>query len=509
MMLQQGLALHQQGRLDQAEQHYRSVLKNHRNHPEALQLLGMLSVAKQQFKEAMAYFNASLKVNDAQPHVWFNLGKLHYDMQRYDKALDAFDRVLALRPDHIAGILHKAYSYKDLGKWGEADELLQSAATRMPQEVQLPLTRATFHRMQGRKDQALALYREAVETEATNAEAWYNIALLETEATALHEDMTHMRALLETQEISQQDAIYLQFALTRACEALGDDVQMMAHMHAANRLKRATYNYDHAQATAHFSALKTHFTQEIIQTHHLTESPSNICPIFVVGMPRSGTTLIEQILAGHSQVTAGGELSLLSGVIMRHAPDYVHKRVWQSPEILQAMRKDYLAGLKKIGNTAYVTDKMPMHFMHLGLIRLILPEAKIIHMVRDPLDTCFSIYKRLFMAPHPYAYDQEELALYYKDYEALMRHWEDVLPGAIIRQSYETLVSEGEEAIQQLIAACGLEWQETCARFYEVKGAVNTASAEQVRRPLYRDAIGSAQKVAHGLEPMIAILNRD
>ena len=226
-------------------------------------------------------------------------------------------------------------------------------------------------------------------------------------------------------------------------------------------------------------------------------------------MHRSGSTLVEQILASHPNVFAAGELPLLTTTIAATFPATdcsVYTRVLENPsaEAFQTVAKNYMDGLPDVA-TEFITDKMPHNFLNVGTIRILFPNARIVHCRRDPRDTCFSIFKNLF-GTHPYTFDLEELARYYNAYSSLMEHWDAVLPGQIHHVDYETMIDEQEKTTRALLDACGLEWDPACLDFHKHERAIATISVSQVRQPVYRGSIGAWKPYEKMLAPLLKIL---
>ena len=246
-----------------------------------------------------------------------------------------------------------------------------------------------------------------------------------------------------------------------------------------------------------FERIRTVFTPELVRTFQGVGEPSSI-PLFIVGMPRSGTTLIEQILASHPQVFGAGELSNLeeaaAGVCSTggHLYPFPEAMLHISGEHLQRLGARYVSEITRLcPNATHVTDKMPANFLFAGLIQLALPNARIIHAIRDPVDTCMSCFSKLFASGQYHTYDLEELSRYYRHYQALMEHWHRVLPsGRILDVRYEDVVADVEGQARRVISYCGLEWDKRCLAFHETERPVHTASAAQVRQPIYSSSIG-------------------
>jgi hypothetical protein len=299
---------------------------------------------------------------------------------------------------------------------------------------------------------------------------------------------------------------------------IGEHHRSFTHQLAANALKRKTVSYDETEMLLQMELIQRAFTAEFIRERSGAAINTEL-PIFILGMPRSGSTLVEQILASHSQVHGAGELPDFSNALSANGLR-ARGRVFTeavcsvSDRQLRAAAEDYLSGLVRIasvssdrGGVQRVTDKMPSNFRYIGMIHMLLPRARIIHTRRDPLDTCLSCFSIQF-AKVPYTFDLGELGRYYAAYARLMDHWRAVLPpGRMLEVQYEDLVENFEANTRRILTYCGLEWEDACLRFHETERPVRTASATQVRQPLYRDAIGRWRPDARALEPLLTELS--
>jgi hypothetical protein len=303
------------------------------------------------------------------------------------------------------------------------------------------------------------------------------------------------------------EAVTLHFALGKAYLDLGETERAFDHLDAGNRKKRIQLVYDAEANRAHNAAVAAAFPSEIYDRFAGAGCDSS-APIFVVGMPRSGTTLIEQILASHPAIHGAGEL---------HALPEAAREIGGVPEGIAGLSADELARLgdsylERVGDLpagkTHFVDKLPVNFLNLGLIRLALPDARIIHARRDPVDTCLSCYAKSFKAANlPYAYDQTELGRYYRDYETLMAHWRATLPAThFLEVQYEAVVDDLEGQSRRMIAFLGLPWDDACLEFHRTRRPVRTASVNQVRRPIYRGSVGRWRVHAARLGPLLQAL---
>jgi hypothetical protein len=305
---------------------------------------------------------------------------------------------------------------------------------------------------------------------------------------------------------------HLFFAISTVYRERGEDEKSFLYLKLANQTVRGAIAYDPAANDEGFRRLKTVFARHFLDSIAEAGFASEL-PVFIVGMPRSGTTLIEQIVASHPAVHGAGERKEL-GLFLnelgaghggeREFPDFVTDL---EPGAFRELGERYVAALRPLAPDAErIVDKMPGNFVHVGLIAAALPDARVIHCLRDPLDTCLSCYEQYFQKAQPYCYDLEELGRFYRLYENLMEHWCAVLPGRILEVRYEDVVRDLEGEARRLIAFCGLDWSDACLAFHETERMVRTASANQVRQPLYATSVGRWRRFERELAPLIAAL---
>jgi hypothetical protein len=301
----------------------------------------------------------------------------------------------------------------------------------------------------------------------------------------------------DSASLSVGDKIELHFALGKAYEDLGRHAEAFRQWLDGNALKRRHITYNEAITLAILDDARSVFTPELIRTSQISGQSSSV-PVFIIGMPRSGTTLVEQILASHPQVVGGGELKHFS-----RAVESIRGRLGGPttlPDLMSNMTSEdfhdlgtrYLVEIERLARGAmHITDKLPNNFIYAGLMHLALPNAPIIHTVRDPIDTCISCFSKLFADEQNYTYDLTELGRYYRHYQALMEHWHHVLPpGRILDVRYEDVVADLEGQARRIIAHCGLDWDPRCLTFHQTERPIRTASATQVRQPIYDSAVG-------------------
>ena len=447
---------------------------------------------------------AALERLRAIKHRWPGEVKLLAAEANLLRLVDCYEEAAALCRDALAkgmesADLLRAYglALHLAGKHPEAMRMLDRAATERPAPALSD--KAVLLTQLGRLCEACDAFDQALSHDPTLADAWYNKTNAKTYA-ADDPDIRAMQRLLEG-GCSCRDEILLHFALGKAHMDSENADAAFVHWHRGNRMKRASIEYDADAAgrrLASIAARPVRFAaEERIASARLSE-----VPVFVVGMPRSGSSLVEQILASHPEVHGAGEQTRLRTLFETAA---------QSPDSAASQEDERadaaLEFLRRLSPGAVrVVDKDLSNFLHLGVIHRIFPRARIIHCRRNPLDTCFSAYTKLFLGNFPFTYDLRELGLYYRSYHALMAHWRAVLPARIFMEvDYETLVSEPLES-RRLVDFLGLTWDDACARFFESRRTVHTASAAQVRRPIYRTSVGRAASVMAHLEPLTEAL---
>lgn len=473
-----GVIAHQTGKLEKAIEHFRRTVElapqvalHHANLGEMYRLAGKMD-------EATVASHRALALNPELAEPWNNLALVAMQRRDSKQALIYCRRALALKPDF-------ADAYNNLGnilkEFGELEEARQS-------------------------------FSEAVALNPQGVEAYVNLA-------DLHQFISNdpvlraMQTLSSSKTLSKAERPYLDFALGKAYRDLKDYRRSFQHILAGNAALRARANYDEKAALAMFTHIERAFASDLIREKAGSGDPSSV-PIFILGMPRSGTTLVEQILASHPKVHGAGELTLFSDTMFSvRGPD---GRPIASPGSVHGLDSAafceigsrYVAELRKFAPTAtHISDKRPSNYYFIGLIHLSLPNAKIIHVVRDAADTCLSCFSKFFPLENQ-AYDLGELGRYYGRYRRLMAHWHRVLPpGRILDVHYENLVNDLEGGARRMLAHCALPWDECCLAFHKTERVVRTASAVQVRQPVYKTSVGEWRHYQEFIRPLLDALS--
>lgn len=443
-----------------------------------------------------------------------NLAFILHRQGRSDDALAELDRLAADDPGGLGHRVLRAAVLVRRGEYEAAIALYEQVLAAQPAQPQAWMSLGHALKTVGRQPGSIAAYRRAIALDPTLGEAWWSLANLKT-VSFDDADIAAMQAALARPGLPDDARLHLDFALGKALEDARDYAGSFRHYATGNALRRSQIAYAAAETGADVEAMRALYTPELL-AGRAGQGCTAPDPIFIVGLPRSGSTLIEQILASHSAVEGTSELSDLLAVARTLGaragseahPDFAASVRAAGAAQLRALGQDYLDRTRiqrKTGRPLFV-DKMPNNFVHTGLIALILPNAKIIDARRHPLGCCLSGFKQHFARGQAFTYDLGEVGAYWRDYARLMAHFDDVLPGHVYRVLYETMVADPETEIRALLAYCGLEFEPACLDFHKTERPVRTASSEQVRQPLYASGVDHWQHYAEWLGPMRASL---
>ena len=496
-------------RLDVAEALLRARLKVRPHEVAAIRMLAELAGRLGRYADAETLLRRALGLApdfDAARH---NLAVVLHRQSKIEDALTEIDALMQRDP-HAPGyrILRAAILVR-LGNYAEAIAVYDEVLVAHPAQAKTWMSYGHALKTVGRQADSIAAYRTALAELPSLGEAWWSLANLKT-VRFTDADIAAMRAAL-LGEIDDEDRFHLDFALGKALEDRADYAASFGHYAKGNALRRADLDYDAADTTAAMEAARALFTTDFFVSRAGQGCP-DADPIFVVGLPRSGSTLIEQILSSHSQVEGTMELPDVNALARRlgarakgdSGDRYAARLRRLSADELAALGREYLDRTRIQRKTAkpLFIDKMPNNFAHIGLIHLILPNAKIIDARRHPLGCCFSGFKQHFARGQAFTYDLADIGAYWRDYAALMAHFDAVLPGRVHRVDYEAMVADPDAEIAALLAYCGLAFEPACRNFHESDRAVRTASSEQVRQPLYASAVDHWQHYEPWLSPL-------
>lgn len=469
--------------------------------------LGLLPEAERLVRRAMA------QVPDF-PEAEAVLATILLQQSRIGEALELLDGILERHPDDFTAATRKALILVQLGRYEEARSLYEALLADHPGEAPLWLACAQVLRTLGRREEGVAAVRRALAIAPSFGEAWWTLAAF---AGLGRSEIEAAESWLRQPALPTESRLHLHFALGRAFEAAGDDAGAFRHYEEGNRLRRSGFTSDWQRVHSEAESAERLYTPGFFEAREGGGCPDR-SPIFIVGMPRSGSTLVEQILASHPAVEGISELPYIGALAQGLAaqarkaggPGYPDLVAALPPERLVELGEAYLAQAKLHRRTdrPFFIDKMPANWLHAGLIHLILPRAKIIDARRDPLDCGFANFRHHFARGHEFAYSLEDLGRYYRAYDRLMAGLGEALPGRIHRLDHEALVAAPEAEIRRLLDHLGLPFDPACLAFHENDRAVATPSADQVRRPISGDAIGRWRRFEPWLGPLKAALGR-
>lgn len=542
-----GAALHDLGRLDEAIASFRRAAEIEPGYGAAHYNLANVLTAAGRLDEAIASYRNAIALMPGQADPYNNLGNAQRLAGRLDKAADSYRRAIEIDPGHAAAHRNLGIACFEAGRPEEAVTHYRRALAVNPADAPAHGDLGNALRALGRFDEALIHYRKALAIDPNYADAHNNLGVAlkmlgQTDAARQSFEKAVRLAprrvlfyagLADTKRLAAGDRhlaaleklardppapageelIQLHFTLAKVYADGAQHARSFHHLVEGNALKRAQVNYDEAAILGEFDRIRAVFTPELMQEKRGGGHPTP-APVFIIGMPRSGTTLVEQILASHPQVFGAGELSDFRDAAMRCLPvsqPYPEAVAAMPAGGLFALGENYLAGLAGRAPAALrITDKMPGNYLAAGLVHLALPNARIIHVRRDPIDTCLSCFSTLFAGDLPHAYDLGELGRYYRAYKALMAHWRAVLPEAVmIDVQYETLIGDFEREARRIVAHCGLDWSDSCRDFHKTERPVQTASMLQVRQPLYQSSVGRWRPYREWVGPLFAALEID
>jgi tetratricopeptide (TPR) repeat protein len=446
------------------------------------------------YGRALARLDAVATQGASDPNFFRVRSHVQFKLERYEDALADAQRAIALEPRNPVGYELAVRGLIGLGRHDEAFALIDSARD-LPDGGLLRVNQAMLDLEVGNRDRARDTLRAVVAEHPANGVAWYTLG--ELDAFSDPADVTRMEALLHDAPAlrNANDRLLMHHALGKAHLMHGDAGRAFENYAAANALKRAMTGYDIERDLAGITSLATEFSAEVLAQPQPGANPSER-PVFVVGLPRSGTSLVEQILASHPQVYGAGEARAMPQLFLERQK--IARADW--PQLAQR----YLDAVgANAGDATRIIDKLPGNFAQAGFIRLLFPNARIIHLRRDPLDNGISLFITLFDHGHGYSYDLRDIGRFTKAYRGLMAHWRAHFPGdRFLEIDYETIVDDFEAQARRLIAFIGLPWDDAVLRFYETERAVRTASKVQVRKPIYRTSVKRAEAFGAALDPL-------
>ncbi len=543
--IQNGIRLHRKGQVDAAATIYQKLLNKNPEDAQAMHYLGLVKYQKKRFGEAEQLINSSVQRDAKNANAWSDLGMVRIKTGALKKAINALSQALALAPEHPDALNNLAQAYRNLNQFDQARPLLERLAALKPNSSAVLRPLAEVQHKSSDISAAIETYHNAMRLDPNDrrirlglGDAYESIGKFKQAKmqylSVLRREENDPAALARLLQIREGD---IEPHMVKKAQTLADSTRTpeegrvrlniaLGHYHDRQKdydeaFRRLRLGYDVEAARNTFNSdgfkraidgLTAVLTADFYKTA-IHSGVSSVRPIFIVGMPRSGTTLTEQILASHSRVSAGGELSMLLNVsyqigeLSSSGLPYPRGLKTVDQTGLRKMAQHYLKHLDKISSkAARVTDKLPFNFMHLGVIALIFPNARIVHCRRHPLDNCLSCYFTGFSDRIHFANQLDTLGQYYLEYDRLMQHWQRVLPIEIFDLQYEDLVNDTEPNVRSLLEYCSLDWEDKCLSFYDTQRDVRTPSRWQVRQPIYKGSVQRWHNYKQHLEPLASIL---
>jgi tetratricopeptide (TPR) repeat protein len=501
-------ALYSDGDLDAAEPPVRSYLVTHGHHVEAMRLLARIGMARQVYDDAELLLAGVLELEPGYRAARQDYVSVLVELHRHEEARRQLEMLLKDEPDNRELRTIDAFNSVGIGEHERAVGLYRSLLQGTPEDADVHLSIAHAEKTLGRRQQAIDSYRLAAACRPEFGDAYWSLANLKTYRFT-DEELARMRAA-ESATTGTADRYHLCFALGKALEDRGEYEESFRFYERGNALKRSESQYQAAIIENNARRQIDVCSAEFFASRHGWGAPDPD-PIFIIGLPRSGSTLIEQILASHSSVEGTHELVHIPQIARRlrgrdpnpREPRYPAILAQMSAEEFSQLGQEYLA-VTRIYRTgkAFFIDKMPNNLRHVGLIHLMLPNARIIDARREPMACCFSNLKQLFAQGQEFTYSIDDIARYYRTYLELMQHWDQALPGRILRIQYEDVVADLEGNVRRMLEFCGLEFEPQCIEFHKTERSVRTASAEQVRQPISREGLDHWQHFERWLEPL-------
>jgi tetratricopeptide (TPR) repeat protein len=508
-----GIAFSGQGRLDDAMACHERALALRPDFAEAHNNQGNILTDQRKLEQAVTRYRRALELKPDYADAHNNLGNALRHQDNFAEAAMHYERAIALKPDYAAAHTNLGNALASQGKLAAAAACHERALALKPEFAEAHHNLGNALVGLGKLRAAEQAYERAVLLNPKSGRNYRSLLSLK-RVDAGDRHLAAMETLArDMPSLPAAEQMELHFALGKAYADLDQRERSFSHFLEGGAFRRRELGYDEARTLAGFDRLRDLFTHDFMGSRRGLGDPSSV-PVFIIGMPRSGTTLVEQILASHPKVFGAGELREFSTAMGTLAPapqtpaSFAEFAAALPNEKLPELGAIYLNEVQAMAPwAARITDKMPGNFPFAGMIHLALPNARIVHVRRDPIDTCVSCFSMLFANGHPYSYDLAELGRYYRAYEAVMAHWRRVLPdGAMLEVRYEDVVADLETQARRVVSYCGLEWDDACLAFHATQRNVLTASATQVRRPIYRTSVGRWRPYEHLLRPLIAEL---
>ena len=502
-------ALFADGELGLAESTIRPYLLRRGDDIEAMRLLARIGIEREVFDDAELLLEAVLELAPDYRAARYDYARVLLERHKHQRARDELAKLVALEPENRQFATLYATACVGLGDHDKALNLYRKLLAGAPRASELHLSIAHSLKTLGRRDESIASYHAAIATRPSYGDAYWSLANLKTYRFS-DDEIARMRSEEANPDTPWVDRYQLCFALGKALEDRSEFAESFRYYEQGNTLKRSKSRYRPESIELNTRLQKETCTREFFAARQGVGATGRD-PIFILGLPRSGSTLLEQILASHSQVEGTQELADIPRIALEFQgrladpdrPRYPAVLAELEPGEFTRLGEKYLTDTRVYRtDRAYFIDKMPNNFRHIGLIHLILPNARIIDARREPMACCFSNLKQLFATGQEFTYSVEDIARYYRTYLELMAHWDDVLPGRVLRVQHEDVVDDLEGNVRRILDFCGLEFEPACVEIYRTERSIRTASSEQVRQPIFREGLDQWKNYEPWLGPL-------
>jgi tetratricopeptide (TPR) repeat protein len=494
------------GRLKLAEESYKKVLKKDKNNIDALRLLGLLAFKTKDYEIAERIFIKVLQLDPSFSLAWDNLAKLYRIQNKLLKSIPAFENLIKLDPSNFEALVSLGTVYIKLSKYHEGIKLYEESLKIKPENPRVFLSLGHALKTIGEREKSEAAYQNTIKYFPSSGEAYWSLANLKTYEFS-NKEIANMELSLK-RNMHQNELIQMHFALGKAYESNKQFNKSFKHYKEGNWQQRKQISYNAEDYKISIDEMINFFENNNNILDLKAEAGSDE-PIFILGLPRSGSTLIEQILASHSLIEGTQELPNIMAIsrdikLIDQKNGYPDNLLKLNQSSFDELGKKYIDETKWARSSKpFFIDKMPNNFFHIGLIKLILPKAKIIDARRNPMDACFSCFKQYFAKGQHFTYDLDDIARYYKDYVRLMDYWNKLFPDEIFTIQYEQIIENPNDRISDLLEFCNVKFEDNCLNFHKSKRAVKTASSEQVRQPMYKTGINYWRNYIKNLDVLL------
>ena len=505
-----------EGKLGIAEEKCREFLKKHPTNTFAMSLLSEIADRLGYFDDAEFLLESAVKLNPDDGELRMKYAMILRKKQKFSKTMEQVNILCEKFPTNLSYQAQKASEIMQNGEHREAIDLFDDILRKNPYNFSILTSKGHAQKTLGQTDQAINSYQTAYNVKQDHGEAFFSLANLKTYSFNENE-LNNMREQLKRFDLTLRDKVYFHFALAQGCEAVGEYDEAFFHLDAGNQIKNKQSKYSIERMDKELQA-QIDVCDESFFEHHGNGGYETKDPIFILGLPRAGSTLIEQILASHSMIDGTLELPNILSMAQSLRGDDIYGKEGNYPKSMKnlSLEQRIEMGSRFINDTKMhrkdaprFTDKMPNNFRHIGLIHLIMPNARIIDARRYPLDCCFSMFKQLFAQGQEFTYGLAEAGSYYKSYAKLMNHWDNVLPNKILRVNNEDIIEDLEGQVSRMLEFLDLPFEDSCISFYETDRSVRTASSEQVRKPINKSGMDRWKPYAQNLKPLLDGLGQE